>query len=106
MATVKRRTRVSQSELSHEKKYELLTGKIRYSLQLYYNGYGDHDQTSWHVEDFISDEMRRDWANHRDELLKIWASGDSWPMCPPWLHVCGSPDTLPWAERVFGSGQT
>lgn len=69
-----------------------------------YSGYGDGK--SGDLTDSISDEMRADWANNREALLKFWASGEPttariFPDSKPWLFVCGSPDTLPWAERQF-----
>ena len=50
--------------------------------------------------DFISDEMRQDWREHRTELIKFWRSGE-YTMEKPWLFVCGDPDTLPWAAEQF-----
>jgi hypothetical protein len=52
----------------------------------------------------ISDEMRADWEANRDELMEFWQSGeytypDTFPDSLPWLFVCGSADTLPWAAR-------
>jgi hypothetical protein len=74
----------------------LLTGRIEYQVQGY-SGYGiGTDQTA-----FISDDMRNDWAANRDELF--WRSGkttaDVFPDALPWLFVCSSADTLPWAAR-------
>jgi hypothetical protein len=66
MATVTRKKRVSQRELGPYKRHELLTGEICYAVQGY-TGYGDGSSTN--VTDYISDEMRRDWAANRDELL-------------------------------------
>jgi hypothetical protein len=103
MATIKRRKRVSYRDLGPYKRHELLTGRISYGA-VGYNGYGDGKNTS--PADFISDEMRDDWADNRDELLKFWASGEYttaeiFPDSKPWLFICGSPDTLPWAERML-----
>lgn len=77
----------------------LLTGEISYSA-FDYTGYGDGQGTN--LEDFISEEMRRDWADNRTELLKFWRSGE-YTTDILWLFICGSADTLPWAEQVFGS---
>jgi hypothetical protein len=55
----------------------------------------------------ISDEMRQDWEANREALMALWRSGKS-PVLDlsefglnvrwlPWLGVCGSRNTLPWA---------
>jgi hypothetical protein len=80
-----------------------LTGEIVYP-ERGYSGYGDGRNTN--LMDFIGDEMRRDWAEHRDELLAFWKSGeytapDNFPDSKPWLFVCGSVDPLPWAAEQF-----
>jgi hypothetical protein len=103
MTTIRRRQRVSYRELGPYKRHELLTGQIKYAAKGY-NGYGDGKSTKLH--DFISDQMRSDWENNREELLKFWASGQYttasvFPDSNPWLFVCGSPNTLPWAVRQF-----
>jgi len=51
---------------------------------------------------FITDEMRADWKNNRDELIESWQSGeythpDNFPDSLPWLFVRGYAGTLPWA---------
>jgi len=104
MPTIKRRQRTSFRELGPYKRHELLTGQISYAA-VGYSGYGDGK--SLNLTDFISDEMRDDWAANRDELLQFWASGKYttakvFPDSLPWLFICGSPNTLPWAERQFG----
>jgi hypothetical protein len=81
------------------KRHELLTGRIKYPVQGY-SGYGDGASTE--VADFISDEMRRDWAEHREALMTFWRSGgyttpDAFEDSLPWLFVCGRLDTIPWA---------
>jgi hypothetical protein len=81
------------------KRHELLTGEIVYADRGY-SGYGDGKSAT--MADFISDEMRRDWAEHRDALIKFWQSGkytapDVFPDSKPWLFVRGEPGTLPWA---------
>ena len=84
-------------EIGPYKRYELLTGEIRYPAQNY-SGYGDGRGTD--LTAFISDEMRNDWANNRAELIAFWKSGQSpviFPDCLPWLYGCGSAGTLPWA---------
>jgi hypothetical protein len=105
MATIRHRQRVSYRELGPYKRHELLTGKILYAAQGY-NGYGDGKSTN--VSDFISDEMRADWEADRDDLMAFWAidkytTAEYFPDSKPWLFVRGSPDTLPWAERVLRS---
>jgi hypothetical protein len=103
MATVKRHRRTSNRQLTAYKRHELLTGEIIYAASGY-SGYGD--KTSTNLADFISDEMRADWEAHRDELLAFWESGqyttaEVFPDSKPWMFVCGSQDTLPWAERTL-----
>ena len=97
------RTTPFTPELGPYKRHELLTGKIFYPMRGY-TGYGDGKSTN--VADFIGDEMRADWQEHRDELIAFWKSGeytapDIFPDSRPWLFVCGSPDTLPWAAEQF-----
>jgi hypothetical protein len=102
MPTIKRRKRVSYRELGPYKRHELLTGQIKYAA-IGYSGYGDGKSTN--LNDFITDEMRVDWADNREELLAFWTSGKTsiiFPDNKPWLHCWGSPDTLPWAEHQFG----
>jgi hypothetical protein len=103
MATIRHRQRVSFRELGPYKRHELLTGEINYPA-VGYSGYGDG--RSVNLADFICDEMRDDWAEHRDALMAFWASGEYttaeiFPDSLPWLFAKGSPDTLPWAERVL-----
>ena len=102
---VKYRKRQSQRELGPYKRHELLTGEINYPMAGY-TGYGDGKSTD--LTAFISAEMRADWEANRDELLAFWASGEHttmkvFPDSVPWLFVCGSPDTLPWAADQFDS---
>lgn len=97
MATVVRLRRPSQRELSPYKRYELLTGEIRYPL-LDYTGFGDGRSSD--VAAYISDRMREDWAANRDELLALWRSG-KFTDDLPWLFARGSAGTLPWAARQF-----
>ena len=52
----------------------MLTGRISYAA-VGYSGCGDGKSTN--LRDFISDEMRSDWENNRDELLKFWASSEA-----------------------------
>jgi hypothetical protein len=81
------------------KRHELLTGEIVYPSEGY-TGYGDGRGAN--LEDFISAEMRRDWAENRAALLKFWFSGDYTTIFPdtlPWLFVRGSPGTRPWAAE-------
>jgi hypothetical protein len=97
------RTTSFTPELRPHKRHELLTGKIFYPMRGY-TGYGN--AKSANVADFIGDEMRADWQEHRDELIAFWKSGeytapDIFPDSRPWLFVCGSPNTLPWAAEQF-----
>ncbi len=100
MSTIVRRKRTSQRALGPYKRHELLTGEIFYPM-LNYTGYGDGHGTD--LTAFIDDEMRADWAAHRDELMKFWRSGKStyafFPDNKPWLYACGRKGTLPWAAK-------
>jgi hypothetical protein len=98
MATIVRHKRRPR-QLGPYRRHELLTGQICY-VEHGYSGYGDGRNTN--LADFISDEMRADWAEHRDELIKFWQSGayttpDIFPDAKPWLFACGSAESLPWA---------
>jgi hypothetical protein len=86
MGTIKRLKRVSHREIGPYKRHELLFGWIKYSAKGY-SGYGDGSSTD--LSDFISDEMHRDWAANRDELLAFWASGE-------YTTTKIFPDSLPW----------
>ena len=100
MNTITRRKRTSRMEIGPYRRHELLTGQIVYPVQGY-TGYGDGIRTD--LMAFVSDDMRRDWAANRAELLAFWRSGktevDVFPDTLPWLYVGGSANTLPWAAR-------
>jgi hypothetical protein len=102
MTTIVRRKRVSRSEIGPYRRYELLTGKAIYPVRGY-TGYGDGIDPN--MENFISDEMRRDWQENRKELLAFWQTGketsEVFPDVRVWLSVWGDPRTLPWAARMF-----
>jgi hypothetical protein len=98
LSTIQRRQRVMRT-LGCYKRHELLTGRIKYPVQGY-TGYGDG--SSDEVSDFVCDEMRSDWAEHRETLLAFWESGryttpDAFEDSLPWLFVRGRPGSLPWA---------
>jgi hypothetical protein len=109
---VKRHSTVRKRGLTGYKVAELLNGEIRYP-NLGYTGYGDpladhHRDTP--TANYISDEMRQDWEANREELMALWRSGKiavdmseyGLPiMMQPWLMVCGSRNTLPWAALEF-----
>jgi hypothetical protein len=97
MATIKRRRRGSHAELTAYKRYELLTGEIKYPA-LGYDGYGDMHDNDLHG--FIRDEMRTDWEAHREELIAFWQSGE-YTKDLLWLFACGGPGQLPWAAKIF-----
>jgi hypothetical protein len=97
MSTVVRKKRQSRRELGAYRRYELLCGEIVYPVQNY-DGYGDGEGTN--LADFISDEMRADWEANREELIAFWKSGE-YTHDLPWLFVCGSRKTLPWAAKQF-----
>ena len=94
-----------ERDIGPYKRHELLTGKISYPA-LGYSGYGDGKST--HIADFVTHKMRLDWLANRDRLLAFWKSGEpiskSFPDSKPWLLDRGDPDSLPWAEQVFGDG--
>ena len=105
MSTINRRKRALRSNLGPYKIYELFTGECIYPLPEYYSGYGnnvDKDLTK-----FISDEMRSDWHNNRDELMQLWESGDYFEMFPPWLFICRAAGNhgLPWAVEHLDQRQ-
>jgi hypothetical protein len=102
MATIVRHKRRPR-QLGPYRRHELLTGEIVYP-DFGYTGYGNGKSAA--VADFIGAEMKNDWIENRDELIKFWKSGeyttpDIFPDSRPWLFVCGSPDTLPWAAEQF-----
>jgi hypothetical protein len=97
MSTIMRRRRESRT-LNPWKRHELLTGEVK--LAPSYDGYTDGHSTD--LEAFISDDMRRDWADNRAELMVFWRSGqyttpNVFPNSLPWLFARGRPDRLPWA---------
>lgn len=49
------------------------------------------------------EEMRRDWAFHRERLLQWWITGENAPQgMKPWTFVmAGRPGTRPWAWWEF-----
>jgi hypothetical protein len=98
MTTIVRHKRQPR-QLGPYKRHELLCGEIFYP-DYGYSGYGDGRGTD--LTAFISDEMRSDWAENRDELIKFWQSGEYttaeiFPDSRPWLFVRGEPSSLPWA---------
>jgi hypothetical protein len=98
MSTIMRRKHSART-LGPYRRHELLTGRIKYPVQGY-DGYGNG--SSAEVSDFISEEMRRDWAENREELMAFWRSGEyttpeTFEDSLPWLFVRGRPGTLPWA---------
>ena len=105
MTTIVRRRRSSRVGLSVYKRHELLTGQI-VPVVSGYNGYATGNGRN--LADYISDEIRRDWQNHRAALMEFWTSGKSdAEVFPddtlPWLCV-GDRSRLPWAARHFGLG--
>jgi hypothetical protein len=104
MGTIIRRKRLmSRAQIGPYRRHELLTGTIYYPAMAY-SGYGDG--TSTDVNDFVSDEMRLDWEQNRDELIAFWKSGaftatKYFPDSLPWLFVRGDPHSLPWASKVL-----
>jgi hypothetical protein len=102
VSTIVRRKHAVRT-LGPYRRHELLTGRIKYPVQGY-SGYGDG--SSDEVVDFISEEMRRDWSENREELIAFWRSGryttpETFEDSLPWLFVCGRPGDLPWASQVF-----
>jgi hypothetical protein len=101
MSTVLRRKRASHRELGPYRRYELLTGEIKYPA-IGYTGYGDGQGDD--LAAFISDDMRADWFEHRAELLEFWAAHGAIRFDDenPWLDPCGHFEELPWAAEQFG----
>ena len=100
---MERRKPARTPELGPYKRHELLTGEI-VNVERGYTGYGDGKSSN--LLDFISDEMRRNWAEHRAKLIAFWKAGqytapDVFADAKPWLFVRGEPDTLPWAAEQF-----
>ena len=88
--------------LSVYKRFELLTGIVP-TVVSGYSGYATG--TSKNLMDYIDDNMRRDWQNHRAELLEFWRSGlsdvEAYPDDTlPWLCL-GRRSALPWAAQYF-----
>lgn len=105
MSTIMRRRRASRVNLSVYRRHELLTGQI-VPVVSGYSGYATG--SSRNLTDYISDEMRRDWQYHREELLAFWTSGKSdAEVFPddtlPWLCL-GDRSRLPWAARHLDQG--
>ncbi len=109
---VRRISTVRRGGLTAYKLAELLTGEIMYPMRGY-DGYGDGPAGGDDLaENYISDVMRQDWEANREALLAFWRSGE-YTMTdtlaefglnismPPWLFVCGSRRTLPWAAKQF-----
>jgi hypothetical protein len=99
MTTVVRHRRQPR-QLGPYRRHELLTGET-VRPEFGYSGYASDGKSNKAV-DYISDEMRADWAEHREELIKFWKSGeytapDIFPDAKPWLFVRGDADSLPWA---------
>lgn len=98
------RSRGWRPDLSPYQICELLTGEICYPVRNY-SGYGAGEGKAGletrDIAEFITDEMRADWAHHRDELLAFWISGATSAQLSnykPWLFFCtGGPGTRPWA---------
>src|SRR5262245_59677873 len=99
---VRRTSTVPRRGLTAYKVHELLMGVIKYPVAVkYYDGYGNlpADQCRDSLtENYISDEMRQDWLEHRDALMAFWRSGKSAHhddfaefglnvRMPPWLLV-------------------
>ena len=63
------------------------------TMAIGYLGYGDGKSDN--LTDFISDKMRSDWVDNRDELMAFWKSGEYttsniFPDSKPWLAVVSS----------------
>ena len=98
MATIQRRRRSSRLHLSVYKRFELLTGIVP-NVVSGYTGYATG--TSRNLADYISDQMRADWAANRAALMEYWESGmndsEAFPDDSlPWLCF-GPRDRPPWA---------
>ena len=101
--------RISKSEriLTAYQRYELLTGECCYPLAPYYSGYGDAErgQNLEPVDQYITEQMKLDWLNNREVLLKLWNGEinerETFGDAKPWLHIVHGPVEQPWACSVF-----
>jgi hypothetical protein len=66
VSTILRRKRAPRS-LGPYKRHELLFGEVKQANN--YTGYTDGHSTD--LKKFISAEMRRDWTEHREELMRF-----------------------------------
>lgn len=105
MATRRKRTK-ARRKLNAYKVYELLTGEVAGGVPPYYQGYGD--PVSGDLEP--TEDMRRDWEQNRDALMRFWNSGEYSTTeayeragldirAQPGLFIRGSDDVKPWAWR-------
>ena len=103
MNTIMHRRRGSRMSLSIYKRYELLTGRIEPMVNAY-DGYATTGNRT-NLADYISDQMRADWAANRALLVAYWHSGQSEVefFSPddvlPWLYLHRRPGALPWAVK-------
>ena len=105
------RTRRSRAGISGYKIFELLTGKVAYSL-VTYSGYsrdGTRDGPLEDLNEFDADAVRHDWELYGKELTAFWRSGEytcTETLAPfgidvkvsPHLWAHGGPKAVPWAE--------
>ena len=73
----------------------------------YYSGYGDAErgQNLEPVDQYITEQMKLDWLNNREVLLKLWNGEinerETFGDAKPWLHIVHGPVEQPWACSVF-----
>ena len=97
----------SQRRLTAYKRHELLSGVCTYPLPEFYSGYGDAaaGQNGEDLTPYITHEMKADWADNRELLLKLWRGEiddqEIWHDAKPWLCLFPGAGELPWAARVF-----
>jgi hypothetical protein len=109
---------VRRRGLSAYKVVELLTGRVPLYPARGYDGYGDARNGPARddlVSNYVTDAMRQDWEENREELLAFWRSGKHAMTDTlaefglnvrmlPWLFARGTPGTLPWAAKQFERG--
>ena len=97
MSTLLRRRPESWMSLPVYRRFELLTGRIM-PVVTGYNSYATG--SSRNLLDYVSDQMRAGWRNHRATLMAIWTGEldeeEAFHNTLPWLYL-GPRSRPPWA---------
>ena len=105
-----RRSRVWQSELSPYRILSLMKGPD-YVLLAGHGYYppergGLPDRATVEQKSDAEAEMARDWALHKERLLRWWVFDENGPPMKPWTFVgTPNPKTRPWAWWQFDAPQ-